>query len=171
MSREGSFALACAARSAASSIDTSCVFALVVDSDADKNMAWIPPAGVHPNLSVETKSSERTILVFLRTRPLFYARPTAGRGSAPRDRRRLRHRQSDAALPDRGHRELRKQGESRPRACRHPDISSGGGAVTDLSEFTIWTEAEFERVFPPLSKPSKPNGKGTAAQGATRALG
>jgi hypothetical protein len=35
-------------------IDTSCVFALVVDSDADKDMAWTPPAGVRPTLSVET---------------------------------------------------------------------------------------------------------------------
>jgi hypothetical protein len=34
--------------------DTSCVFALVVDSDADKHMAWIPPAGVRPTLVVET---------------------------------------------------------------------------------------------------------------------
>jgi hypothetical protein len=34
--------------------DTACVFALVVDSDADKNMAWIPPAGMRPTLTVET---------------------------------------------------------------------------------------------------------------------
>jgi hypothetical protein len=35
-------------------IDTACVCALVVDSDADKNMAWIPAVGVHPTLSIET---------------------------------------------------------------------------------------------------------------------
>ncbi len=34
--------------------DTACVFALAVDSDADKNMAWIPPMGVRPTLIVET---------------------------------------------------------------------------------------------------------------------
>jgi hypothetical protein len=34
--------------------DSICVFALVVDSDADKNMAWISPAGVRPTLTVET---------------------------------------------------------------------------------------------------------------------
>ena len=34
--------------------DTSCVFALVVDSDADKGMGWNPPAGVRPTLAVET---------------------------------------------------------------------------------------------------------------------
>jgi RepB DNA-primase from phage plasmid len=33
---------------------TTCCFALVVDSDADKNMAWTPPAGVRPTLVVET---------------------------------------------------------------------------------------------------------------------
>jgi hypothetical protein len=34
--------------------DSVCVFALVVDSDADKNMGWIPPAGIRPTLTVET---------------------------------------------------------------------------------------------------------------------
>jgi hypothetical protein len=34
--------------------DTVCVFALVVDSDADKNMGWIPPTGVRPTLAIET---------------------------------------------------------------------------------------------------------------------
>jgi RepB DNA-primase N-terminal domain len=32
----------------------SCTFALVVDSDADKGMGWIPPAGIRPTLTVET---------------------------------------------------------------------------------------------------------------------
>jgi hypothetical protein len=35
-------------------VDTACVYALVVDSDADKDMAWIPPIGVRPTLSIET---------------------------------------------------------------------------------------------------------------------
>jgi hypothetical protein len=34
--------------------DTVCVFALVVDSDADKNLAWAPSAGIFPTLVVET---------------------------------------------------------------------------------------------------------------------
>jgi hypothetical protein len=34
--------------------DTACVFALVVDSDADKGMAWLPPLGVRPTMIVET---------------------------------------------------------------------------------------------------------------------
>ena len=34
--------------------DTRCVFALVVDFDADKNMGWTPPADVRPTLMVET---------------------------------------------------------------------------------------------------------------------
>jgi hypothetical protein len=34
--------------------DTACVFALVVDSDADKGMGWDPPAGVRPTMSIET---------------------------------------------------------------------------------------------------------------------
>jgi hypothetical protein len=34
--------------------DSSCVFALVVDSDADKGMGWNPPAAARPTLTVET---------------------------------------------------------------------------------------------------------------------
>jgi hypothetical protein len=34
--------------------DSTAVFGLVVDSDADKSMAWVPPAGMRPTLSVET---------------------------------------------------------------------------------------------------------------------
>jgi hypothetical protein len=34
--------------------DTIFVFALVVDSDADKNAAWTPPPGVRPTMVVET---------------------------------------------------------------------------------------------------------------------
>jgi len=45
--------------------DTSCVFALVVDSDADKNMAWIPPAGVRPTLVIETSPNNHQFWFFL----------------------------------------------------------------------------------------------------------
>jgi hypothetical protein len=34
--------------------ETVCVFALVVDSDFDKQMGWNPPAGLRPTLTVET---------------------------------------------------------------------------------------------------------------------
>jgi hypothetical protein len=44
--------------------DTACVFALVVDSDADKDMAWIPPAGVRPTLVVETSPSNHQFWFF-----------------------------------------------------------------------------------------------------------
>jgi hypothetical protein len=44
--------------------DTSCVFALVVDSDADKSMAWIPPVGVRPTLVVETSPNNHQFWFF-----------------------------------------------------------------------------------------------------------
>lgn len=44
--------------------DTSCCFALVVDSDADKNMAWIPPVGVRPTLVVETSPNNHQFWFF-----------------------------------------------------------------------------------------------------------
>jgi hypothetical protein len=44
--------------------DTPCVFALCVDSDADKNMAWAPPAGVRPTLTVETSPSNHQFWFF-----------------------------------------------------------------------------------------------------------
>jgi RepB DNA-primase from phage plasmid len=46
--------------------DTSCVFALVVDSDADRNMAWSPPAGLQPTLIVETSPGNAQYWFFLK---------------------------------------------------------------------------------------------------------
>lgn len=46
--------------------DTVCVFALVVDSDADKNMGWDPPAGVRPTLSVETSPNNAQYWFFFK---------------------------------------------------------------------------------------------------------
>jgi hypothetical protein len=47
--------------------DTACVFALVADSDADKKMAWIPPAGVRPTLTVETSPNNHQYWFFFDT--------------------------------------------------------------------------------------------------------
>ena len=44
--------------------DTACCFALAVDSDADKNMAWIPPFGVRPTLVVETSPGNHQFWLF-----------------------------------------------------------------------------------------------------------
>jgi RepB DNA-primase from phage plasmid len=44
--------------------DSACIFALVVDSDADKGMGWIPPAGVHPTLAVETSPNNHQFWFF-----------------------------------------------------------------------------------------------------------
>jgi hypothetical protein len=44
--------------------DTACVFALCVDSDADKNRAWTPPAGVRPTLTVETSPGNHQFWFF-----------------------------------------------------------------------------------------------------------
>jgi hypothetical protein len=45
--------------------DTVCVFALVVDSDADKGMAWTPPTGqMPPTLAVETSPNNRQYWYF-----------------------------------------------------------------------------------------------------------
>jgi hypothetical protein len=46
--------------------DTVCVFALVVDSDSDKAMAWTPPAGVRPTLSVQTSPNNHQFWFFFR---------------------------------------------------------------------------------------------------------
>ena len=47
-------------------IDTACCFALAVDSDADKNMAWIPPFGVRPTLVVQTSPNNHQFWFFFR---------------------------------------------------------------------------------------------------------
>jgi RepB DNA-primase N-terminal domain len=46
--------------------DTSCVFALVVDSDSDKKMAWIPPVGVRPSMVVETSPNNHQFWFFFK---------------------------------------------------------------------------------------------------------
>jgi RepB DNA-primase from phage plasmid len=43
---------------------TAAVFALVVDSDADKNMAWTPPTDVRPTLTVQTSPDNRQYWFF-----------------------------------------------------------------------------------------------------------
>jgi hypothetical protein len=45
--------------------DTVRVFAFVIDSDADKGMAWTPPPGVQPSLVVETSPGNRHYWFFL----------------------------------------------------------------------------------------------------------
>jgi hypothetical protein len=44
--------------------NTACVFALAVDSDADKNMAWAPPVGLRPSLTVETSPGNHQLWFF-----------------------------------------------------------------------------------------------------------
>jgi RepB DNA-primase from phage plasmid len=44
--------------------DTSCCFALAVDSDSDKGMAWIPPAGVRPTMITQTSPNNHQFWFF-----------------------------------------------------------------------------------------------------------
>jgi len=46
--------------------DTVAVFALVVDSDADKGMGWTPPATIRPSMTVETSPGNFQFWFFLR---------------------------------------------------------------------------------------------------------
>jgi hypothetical protein len=46
--------------------DTACVFALVVDSDADKGMAWAPPVDARPTLVVETSPGNHQYWYFFK---------------------------------------------------------------------------------------------------------
>ena len=46
--------------------DTIAVFALVIDSDADKSMAWTPPPSIFPTLVVETSPGNHQYWYFLR---------------------------------------------------------------------------------------------------------
>jgi RepB DNA-primase from phage plasmid len=44
--------------------DSSCCFALAVDSDSDKGMAWIPPAGVRPTMVSQTSPNNHQFWFF-----------------------------------------------------------------------------------------------------------
>jgi hypothetical protein len=46
-------------------VDTGAVFALVVDSDADRNMGWTPPPNMRPTLTVETSPGNHQFWYFL----------------------------------------------------------------------------------------------------------
>ena len=45
--------------------DTACVFALVVDSDADRGMGWTPPASMRPTMAIETSPGNHQFWFFL----------------------------------------------------------------------------------------------------------
>src|SRR5262249_9544420 len=47
--------------------ETVAVFALVIDSDADKGMGWTPPATICPTMTVETSPGNHQFWFFLRT--------------------------------------------------------------------------------------------------------
>jgi hypothetical protein len=84
---------------------TACVFALCVDSDADKNMAWAPPFGMRPTLTVETSPNNHHFWFFFdKALPPVRAR-RLGEGlrlATGSDQ----HRDADSALSDPRHRQL-----------------------------------------------------------------
>src|SRR5262249_23590080 len=47
-------------------VNTVAVFALVIDSDADKGMGWTPAATIHPSMTVETSPGNFQFWFFLK---------------------------------------------------------------------------------------------------------
>ena len=129
-------------------------------------MAWIPPAGVRPTLTVETSPNNAQYWFFFERALSPKRAQRLGEGL-----RRVTGGDSDTGNPCQPYRipgtvNYPNKMQGRPWAGRHADLVSGSDAMTvDLSQFKIWTVEEFELAFPPLLSPAKPNGRGTGAQG------
>ena len=102
--------------------DTVCVFALTVDSDADKNRAWVPSTTVRPTLAVETSPGNAQYWFFFDCALSPDRAQCLGESLRRSHGKRLRHRQSNPALQDSRHHQLSQQDEDRPRTRRHADL-------------------------------------------------
>ena len=144
---------------------TVCCFALIIDSDADKNMAWIPPAGVDPTLTVETSPGNHQFWFFLDEAV------SPGRAKALGDRIRKAtgsdHDSGTVTQPYRVGGTVNHPNRAKADRGRIATPTWILALPIDLSRLKLWTPEELEATFvcghPPVS--SRPNGAGT--QGAS----
>jgi hypothetical protein len=122
--------------------DTICVFALVIDSDADKGMAWSPLPGVRPTLIIETSPGNYHYWFFFRE---AIARERA-RALGKRIKSATRT-DADTGVPTQPYRIA--------GTVNYPDatkVARGrvdtGVALVACDPTAIWTPEELEAVFP-----------------------
>jgi Virulence-associated protein E-like domain/RepB DNA-primase N-terminal domain len=138
--------------------DTAAVFALVIDSDADKGMGW-NPAGVRPSMTVETSPGNFQYWFFLKE--AIDAEQAQKLGERIR---RAVISDDDTGNPTQPYRVAGTVNYPSPKK-----IERGRVVVdTQLIEFIpglLWTPEEIEAAFPAPEPVSKSNG-GSAPAGA-----
>jgi hypothetical protein len=138
---------------------TIAVFALVIDSDADKGMGWTPPATIRPSMIVETSPGNFQFWFFLR------AALDAERAQKLGERiRHVVNSDHDTGNPSQPYRVA--------GTVNYPDAGKiTRGRVTvwtrliALDPTSLWTPEDIERAFPAAVQQSKGNGSGAPVAG------
>src|SRR5262245_35147862 len=138
---------------------TIAVFALVIDSDADKGMGWTPPATIRPSMIVETSPGNFQFWFFLRV--------ALDAERAQKLGERIRHvvnSDHDTGNPTQPYRVA--------GTVNYPDAGKiTRGRVTvwtrliALDPTSLWTPEDIERAFPAAAQQSKGNGSGASVSG------
>jgi hypothetical protein len=123
--------------------DTICVFALAVDSDADKGMAWAPPPGARPTMIVETSPGNYQYW--------FFFREAISRARARELGKRIRTATRTDACTGNPVQPFRIAG-----TVNYPDatkiargrVAVGVGPVS-CDPASLWTVEALEALFPP----------------------
>jgi hypothetical protein len=145
--------------------DTVAVFALVIDSDADKGMGWTPPGPIRASMTVETSPGNFQFWFFLRTAI------TAGVAQSLGER--IRHAVNsdhDTGNPTQPYRVAGTV--NYPNAGK---VARGRSTVWTrliaLDAGMLWTPDDIEQAFPVSEQPKTTNGgvPTTSAGGASEA--
>jgi hypothetical protein len=139
--------------------DTVVVFALIIDSDADKGMGWTPPATIRPSMIAETSPGNFQFWFFLRV--AIAPEPAQKLGERIREAVNSDHDTGNPTQP------YRIAGTvNYPSAAK---VARGRDTIWTrliaLDPNALWTPEELERAFP-LSEQPRTNG-GAPAQASS----
>jgi hypothetical protein len=137
--------------------DTAAVFALVVDSDADKQMGWIPSPTTRPSMTVETSPGNHQYWLFLREA----ISPELAQKLGERIRRAV-NSDHDTGNPVQPYRVAGTTNYPSPKKIQRGRVI----VPTRLVEFDpeiLWTPEDIEQAFP-LSDSPRDDGGGKGEQ-------
>jgi hypothetical protein len=133
--------------------DTACVFALVIDSDADKNAAWTPPPGIRPTMIVETSPGNYQYW--------FFFKEAIHRNRARALGRRIHattRTDSDTGNPVQPYRIAGTTNyPNAAKTARGRVVVGVGAASCDLT--AIWTPEALEAAFPAAARGTQGGGR------------
>ena len=135
---------------------TIAVFALVIDSDADKGMGWTPPATVRPSMTVETSPGNFQFWFFLRT--------AIGYERAQKLGERIRHAinsDHDTGNPTQPYRVAGTTNYPNASKIARGRVTVGTRLIA-LDPAALWTPEDIERAFPEVAQQYKGNGSGVS---------